>query len=308
MASQPKGHQEKPGKQERIKISQTELVIAREKTLRAYKHLQVAARLIRRFVRNECRIRSEFNPKTKHFDVIAYLPTPPTNIALVIGDCVHNLRSALDHVVFAMITTNPSRPDGTPSDRTMFPISDTREGHRKQIERGRIKGLADPVAALVDELQPYHTREKGLDYTLNPLWVLNKLENIDKHRRLMLASAVARHAHVSIRYADGGETDLMILQDEIHDRAILTSYPPARDGREVQMNGYMMVFVAVNEVDELPSASGNDICHVLQVMVDQIGNAILPRFARLAAGHAPPPKRRRRQDFRPRLGKKTGPL
>ncbi len=282
-----------------MKISDSELAIAREKVLRAYKHLQVAERMIRRFVRNDCGTSSKFNPKTGEYDVIAKLPDPPPIIGMLIGDCVHNLRSALDHIVYALILTNPARRGEIPSSKAMFPIRDTREGYSHQINKmKRLDGVPDAVAALIETLQPYHTREKGLDHTLHPLSVLDKLDNIDKHRRLAIASGVARHAHVSIRYADGGETDVMLLQDMIYDRAILTSYPPARDGTKVKVNGGLMVYVAFKETREIPALDDEDVCRVLMQLTDYVGNVLLPRFRKLATGHNVAPRRRRRQDRR----------
>jgi hypothetical protein len=278
-----------------VKISDSELAIAREKVLRAYKHLQVAERMIRRFVRNDCGVDKKLNAKTNEYDVIARLPEPPAVIGLLIGDCVHNLRSSLDHIVYALIQTNGA----TPTDRTMFPIRDTEIGYSHQINKlKRIDGIPTTVATLIERLQPYHTGNKGLDYTLHPLWVLDKLNNIDKHRRLMLSSAVARHAHVSARYTDGGESDILLLQDTIRDRAILASFPVPIDGGEVEVNGGLMVYVALKETDELPSLLDEDICRVLLQLTDYVGNVLMPRFGRLATGHKPTAKRKRRQDKR----------
>lgn len=260
--------------------------------------------MIRRFVKNDCGVDAKFNAKTQEFDVIARMPEPPPIIGMLVGDCVHNLRSALDHIIYALIWTNPSRGGKPPSEKAQFPICDTRPGYVTQVnQRKRIDGVPDAVATVVETLQPYHTREKGLDYTAHPLWVLNKLENIDKHRRLALASGVARHAHVSIRYRDGGESDVILMSDTIYDRAILTSYPPARDGSEVKMNGGLMVYVAFREADELPSLLDEDICHILGQLIDYVGNVVMPRFGKLATFHKPTPKRARRQDKRPKLPK-----
>lgn len=260
--------------------------------------------MIRRFVRNDCGVDKKFNPKTKQFDVVARMPDPPPIVGLLVGDCIHNLRSALDHIVYSLISTNHLRLGKPPSEKAMFPICDTRSGYLHQIGKlKRLDGIPDAVATFIESLQPYHTREKGLDHTLHPLWVLNKLENIDKHRRLTLASAVARHAHVSIQYKSGHESDVMLLQDTIYDRAILTSYPPARDGSEVQVNGGLMVYVALKDANEFSSLLDEEICKVLLQLVDYVGNVLLPRFGRLATGHKPTPKRRRRQDKRPRLPK-----
>lgn len=206
--------------------------------------------MIWRFGNRDCGIRSQFNPKTHEIDIIANMPDPPPIIGLLIGDCVHNLRAALDHIVYALVTTNPFRPPNTPNRSTMFPIRDTREGYRHQVDKlKRLAGVPDPAAALVDTLQPYHTREKGLDHTAHPLFVLDALENIDKHRRLTLASAVWRHAHVSLRDADGGESDLLLLSHMIHDRTVLTSYPASYENK-VQVNGQLAICVALQEADE----------------------------------------------------------
>jgi hypothetical protein len=193
----------------------------------------------------------------------------------------------------------------------MFPIRDTRAGYLHQIQKlKRLDGIPDTVATLIETLQPYHTREKGLDHTLHPLWVLDKLDNIDKHRRLAIASGIARHAHVAIRYADGGETDVMLLQDMIYDRAILTSYPPSIDGSEVKVNGGLMVYVAFKETRELPGLNDEDVCRTLMQLIDYVGNVLLPRFRKLATGHRPTSRKPRRQDRRlgpkPRARKKPG--
>lgn len=162
----------------------------------------------------------------------------------------------------------------------------------------RLDGVPDAVAALIETLQPYHTREKGLDHTLHPLWVIDKLDNIDKHRRLAIACGVARHAHVSIRYADGGESDVLLMQDVIYDRAVLASYPPARDGSEVKVNGGLMVYVAFKETREMPSLADEEVYGALKQLIDYVGNILLPRFRKLATGHRPTARRSRRQDKR----------
>jgi hypothetical protein len=254
--------------------------------------------MIRRFIRNDCGIREKLNPRTQEIEVVARMPEPPPIIGLLMGDCVHNLRTALDHIVFALISTNQTRPSGTPNARTMFPIRDTAAGYCHQVEKlKRIDGLHDEAAALIDRLRPYHARERGDDHTTHPLWILDKLENIDKHRRLAMVSGIARHAHISIRDSDGGESDILVLSHMIHDRAVLSSYPARYRGR-VQVNGYLMVYVALNEVDELPSLVGIDVAYIMNFLIGQIGGKMLPMFAWLAVGRPAPKRKHRRQDLR----------
>lgn len=255
--------------------------------------------MIRRYAHRDCGIRTEFNPKTDEIDVIVRLPEPPPIIGLLIGDCVHNLRAALDHIIYALVSTNSTRPTNTPNKNTMFPIRDTREGYRHQLDKlQRLAGLPDEAAALVDTLQPYHTREKGLNYKLHPLRVLDTLENIDKHRRLTIAAGISNLAHVNLRDSGGGDSDIMVLSHMLHDGAVLTSFP-AKYRDEVQVQSHLAVYVAFKETRELRSALNENVLDMLMQLIEYVANFVLPKFAKVATGRKIPRPRRRRQDLRP---------
>jgi hypothetical protein len=97
-------------------------------------------------------------------------------IGVVIGDVVHNLRSALDHLAWqlAILAGNDPPPGGT--EFAVFRDSDLFESQG----RNKIRGLADEDQAVVEENQPFNVRPD--DPTIDPLWVLHELANIDKHR------------------------------------------------------------------------------------------------------------------------------
>lgn len=101
--------------------------------------------------------------------------TIPGDTALVIGDVIHNFRSALDHVIYEVVTS--AGGDGS---RVQFPFQED----RKQLITGssryrEIERISPKAAALIaDTIKPYKTG----NYTL---WALNKINNIDKHRLLI---------------------------------------------------------------------------------------------------------------------------
>jgi len=102
---------------------------------------------------------------------------PRKEWSLVIGDCVQNLRSALDHMVWQLA---PQRARvTTPTDRE-FPIfSDAKKYDGGALSRiGSLPGAAQQV---IESVQPFHL---GAEYAQDPLWQLQTLSNIDKHRRL----------------------------------------------------------------------------------------------------------------------------
>ncbi|HVU60233.1 MAG TPA: hypothetical protein VHD58_01095 [Mycobacteriales bacterium] len=99
----------------------------------------------------------------------------PASVPLIIGDAVHNLRSALDHFAHCAV---PS-----PTTDTAFPVmrkgptptTAALKGHVK----GKLKGTSLALQQAVCALQPY---EGGDGHWL---WALDQLDVIDKHRLLI---------------------------------------------------------------------------------------------------------------------------
>jgi hypothetical protein len=130
----------------------------------------------------------------KRFDFeMGEIRQPDPAWCAVIGDIVHNLRSALDHLVCQLAVLNGNDIDCCKSSRTSFPICLTPESFSNASRR--ISPLINPDAlALIEELQPYAAANKP---TANPLqreprfsnlWILSELDIIDKHRTLIIAA------------------------------------------------------------------------------------------------------------------------
>jgi hypothetical protein len=114
---------------------------------------------------------------------------PPLRLGVILGDCLHNLRSTLDHLMWQVTLLD----GGTPDDATQFPIASKSEAQFDAIAERRIPGLSEAHRALVKRAQPYHAGD-GAD--AHPLAVLATLSNIDKHRVV--------HAAYSFLDADAG--------------------------------------------------------------------------------------------------------
>jgi hypothetical protein len=122
---------------------------------------------------------------TKSGDNVVYAKmrgsTPPVILTLI-GDCLYNFRSSLDHLVHALAVEHMKRPlTDAESIITAFPIFKDLAGFKKKGAR-RIRYLAPRAQAVIERLQPYHAANP----TSHPLWFLNQLNNIDKHRRLLV--------------------------------------------------------------------------------------------------------------------------
>ena len=98
---------------------------------------------------------------------------------IVAGEALHALRSTLDHLIWHLIEINGSTPKEGVSG---FPIYDTLDKYNAEKTR-KTDGCGKFVLDIIDRARPYKT---GNIY----LWILNKLDNIDKHR-LLIALAVS---------------------------------------------------------------------------------------------------------------------
>jgi hypothetical protein len=98
---------------------------------------------------------------------------------IIAGEALHALRSILDHLIWHLIEIN----GGTPTPGVSgFPICDTLKSYNTEKTR-KVDGSGKFVLGIIDRALPY---KAGNTY----LWVLNKLNNIDKHR-LLIALAVS---------------------------------------------------------------------------------------------------------------------
>jgi hypothetical protein len=106
---------------------------------------------------------------------------PSPQITVVLGDCLFNIRSALDHVAVACAPSARKREAG-------FPVV-TDPGDAKQMEKfeSQIRGMDAGAIVNIDSEQPYRLARrspKAGPQSLDALSVLSALQNADKHRSL----------------------------------------------------------------------------------------------------------------------------
>ena len=125
---------------------------ARLKVRRAEDHLKEIEKVMRDFwYANANGITLDPDPQTRGYIVrIAGSPRPPESLPLLIGDCVHNLRSALDHLMWQLVVANHKKP----SNKTQFPVSvDSDDFWRRAGDD--MAGAHPEVKVRIEALQPY---------------------------------------------------------------------------------------------------------------------------------------------------------
>lgn len=172
---------------------------------RAKHHLETLHAEVKAFLNtNPGLIVPEFDEGSRRITMTFVASEPPEALGPVIGDVLFNLRSTLDHLAYQLTPKDLGIDPRTIS----FPIYDSREEFaaiRKDGEPAprsglfKIRGLPAGAQEVVERLQPYH----GGSPRDQPLWLLNELCNIDKHRAVHVAVTNVKSGMLRIRYPPG---------------------------------------------------------------------------------------------------------
>jgi hypothetical protein len=113
-------------------------------------------------------------------------PDIPVELPVIVSDAIHNMRAALDYIVFELA----KHDSGKVQNGTQFPIEHVKV-HPTNPARGfdarkttYLKGLKQRHIDAIEWLQPY----KGVEWTKT----LRDISNPDKHRELIVLSSAAR--------------------------------------------------------------------------------------------------------------------
>ena len=163
---------------------------------RADGHLTEADGLIRAFAKS-C---EDYVVSNDHGQTIRLggWPDIPMMLPVVVGDAIHNLRAALDYIVFELALLD----SGKVQNGTQFPIEDVKfdpVNPKRGFDARRntyLKGVNDRHAGMIERMQPYH----GIDWTKT----LADISNPDKHRKLTTLDNKDRGVTVTVHFNNGG--------------------------------------------------------------------------------------------------------
>jgi hypothetical protein len=167
------------------------LLGCRLKLLRASECLDATFAEAESSVGSTCGGYPEYDPAERGAVLIVWRehrPLPPI-LGVMFGEAVHNIRTALDHLVWQAVRLNGEKPTGS----NHFPIADTSGDWLAQIDAGRLAGVAEPVRAIIQAAQPYHrgNQSQARDHFLA---VIREASNTDKHRTLPVQRHLMRAA------------------------------------------------------------------------------------------------------------------
>jgi hypothetical protein len=132
------------------------------------------------------------------------------------GEIIHNLRCALDYLVFQLVLLNTGAdPKGK---KNQFPIFLRQQGFDSRGVPQNLQGVGPKAVALIKSLQPFATGED----LRSPLWHLQEFSNWDKHRSIHLTGASMPNVNAGMTIGSvGGSMVAVAPPGLIKDNALL---------------------------------------------------------------------------------------
>lgn len=128
---------------------------------------------------NPSRLINEVNDGKSKLKIVT--EQTPVGFALAVGEILHNMRGALDHLATAIVFAVNEVPDR----RVNFPVHETKEQWMQMATRDKPHQLAkaapDIWKVLEETVQPWKENDLG-----SSIWTISRLNNIDKHRLLII--------------------------------------------------------------------------------------------------------------------------
>ena len=164
----------------------TALAGVQAKLVRAHQHLLTLEQAVNAYVQlNPYRVEVEPAGVNLEGKVIRYVarqnpsvPPPPADLSLLVGEALYQLRSSLDHLVHQLVIANGGQALLTDSRKHQFPVFETAQGYDARAGR-MVAGVTQEAEARIRGTQPFKWPGQPQSH---PLWLLQDLNNIDKHR------------------------------------------------------------------------------------------------------------------------------
>ena len=184
---------------------------------RAATHLEAIDAAVHEFVEVDLNNAKDFtsvNALDRKWQMVHWrrVPRVGPEIGTVLGDFAHNVRSALDQLIWELVRAN----NGKPKNHTQWPMAET-EGkwlddvvNRNVVERGLppTEGLSEKALQLVHDHQPFATRLGAA----SPLFRLHRISNEDKHRTLHVGYPFLTEGPTNVRFEPRGHLAITKLQ------------------------------------------------------------------------------------------------
>lgn len=207
------------------------------------------------------------------FRISAY---PDPSLSVLVGDCVHDMRSALDHIMCALWILSGKRDCEGTAGFPMYTGADHYKTARKSLVKSFTTSELLKALALIDKAQPTAPSMVVSSPKEHPLAILNKLSNVDKHRHLNFTVLQSANTFIEFQLNNGRPVRTPVPAPLVHGADI--EYPDFR--REdidpnVQMKASNSPLVSF---DESVGSGSKTVQTTLNDILYFISNFVVPGF------------------------------
>jgi hypothetical protein len=226
---------------------------------------------------NACEIIKDANGK----ETVNFLVEPPPAVAILAGEIVYHLRSALDHLAFDLVKLNPGGIvlPANWEENCCFPLwlKIPKKTPSFNCFDHILPGISRDAFAFIESMQPYRSGEGHH----NVMAIIAKLSNVDKHRHL---NAILHRVAVrqDFQYASGLTSGSMV--GGFKHRAEVQSLKVGRVTRRgtedpvVDMKRIFLSYVTFEELTIGAGPASLEAQNVLEVCLESVKNIVIPAF------------------------------
>lgn len=198
--------------------------------------------------------------------------------SVIVGEIVHDLRSALDHLVWELVSADGGKPD----DSTFFPVytraPDGEFAAYTQKARGPLVGVNKRHVDFIESSQPYQGGKA------KQLGLLRELSNVDKHRHMVAAPVFLGDPIVAVV---GGVIEDRQPARTPDDEPVFVVHvrPTGRERPQLTVSYEIGPDLAFGQKTSTPGRSVVEVLSVLaaHVLDDIYGNLVPESSARISA-------------------------
>lgn len=237
----------------------THLESATEKLQRAEQHIADFESGLSEFTRdNPLRLAYDPNPRTKQrAKLVRARSELPGSLICVVGDAVHNMRSALDHLATAVAVH--LKVDKKGLSETHFTVRPTKADFRNAIKEERVTRLGAGWIQFLERMEPYYGGKAA------NLHIISTLDNFDKHRKLLVLSIFSD----TFRY--DGQNMIPVERGIPSAKGVTLALDPAEVGHHTHSQTRIVINESISGLD--PNAWANTTLKNLAASVETVLDA-----------------------------------
>lgn len=210
---------------------------------------------------------------------------------VILGEIVHDLRSALDSAVYDLTVAEQGRP----LDHTEFPVFEDESKYDATNKDGsprwgsgvyKVRGINAAAKGLIRDLQPFEFRKHHAGDEQPVVALVHELNIIDKHRSVHLVRQETDQFEARVVRDIQPVEEWVFPLGKIEDGAVLGSWVPTITDDEPDME--FTIDFEIVLADTVPALDGQAVSALLEILVRGVEKLIFEYLAPTVAGPAEP--------------------